>query len=179
MNTSTRSASPLIALSALLMLSFAWTVHTPSAGADDMQLTYTATQSVQALAGGEWLLEATVDALGQSATGRVTLALPQEPDPESPPHLELARSLAWLSMGGAFLASGDFSNAVETARAGLEALGTRYVSPLATDDTDLKVKAAEMQIAEGKMENGAKVLLDMLQQRTQMYMELNESQVVR
>ena len=170
-----RSTGGLLVLAGLLL---ALVAASGAASSGNETMEHTDSSRLEKLASGDWSLEATVQALGQSATGRVTLRLQDEPDPGSPPHLGLALARAWLSLGGSFLASGDYSHAVQAAESGLDALGSGYVSPMGTDDTDLKVKAAEMQAEQGKLENAAKVLLDMLEVRTRMYADLYSSEVL-
>lgn len=108
---------------------------------------------------------------GQSAPGEVIVRADEQPGQPGKEPETLAGSRAWLALGRTFLASGDAESAIECARQGLEALGDDYASPAVDDDTDMKLFAAEDRIAEGHVQDGAEVMLRILDVRTRLFAE--------
>src|SRR5947209_4736475 len=84
---------------------------------------------------------------------------------------KLEASRSWLAQGEERLAANDFEGAISFARQGLSVLGEDYASHDVVDDTYLKIAAADEQIENGHLENGASTLLRMLKTRTDLYAE--------
>lgn len=108
---------------------------------------------------------------GQSATGEVLVSAADAPGKASKEQETLAGSRAWHALGRTFLASGDAEDAIACARHGLETLGDDYASPTVDDDTDMKLFAAEERIQEGHAQDGAEVMLRILDVRTRLFAE--------
>src|SRR5262245_46064353 len=99
----------------------------------------------------------------RAATGTVGLRRAKATDDQSSsPHLKLAGSRAWLTLGEQRLTVADWTGAIACARAGLEELGQRYAPPTVVDDTGLKLSAAEERLREGHAQDAATVMLRIL-----------------
>ena len=57
------------------------------------------------------------------------------------------------------------------AKTGLEELGDDYASPMAIDDTSMKLWVAEERIGEGHLSDGADMMLRILDSRLYLYAE--------
>ena len=112
------------------------------------------------------------------ATGTVGLRRAKATeDQSSSPHLKLAGSRAWLTLGEQRLTVQDWTGAIACARAGLEELGQRYAPPTVADDTELKLSAAELRLREGHAQDAATVMLRILNERTRLYVQLHADEV--
>lgn len=130
--------------------------------------------TIEAQGSGTWAVRVERKWKEHSAKGQVLVRQEQRPQAEGAAHQNLAGSRAWLALGQGRLAAKDTEGAIACGRAGLKELGPRYASPLAVDDTGLKVAAAEERIKGGHPEDGAQVLLRMLEIRNQLYVERNK-----
>lgn len=83
----------------------------------------------------------------------------------------LAAARARHAEGAELLARGDGAGAARTAQAGLAEIGDRYVprGEDVADDTDLKLLLAEGQIAAGNVNDGARGLLRILADRSELF----------
>jgi hypothetical protein len=75
-----------------------------------------------------------------------------------------------LALGQFWLAVNNYQAAIICAKAGLEELGDDYTNPTAYDDTQMKLWVASERIREGHLEDGADVILRVLESRIQMAM---------
>jgi len=115
----------------------------------------------------------------RTATGTVGLRrVKPNDDGSSSPHLKLAGSRAWLTLGEQRLKIEDWAGAIACARAGLEALGQHYAPPAVADDTELKLLAAEEQLKQGRAQDTATVMLRMLAERQRLYVQRHADEVM-
>jgi hypothetical protein len=128
----------------------------------------------QGAAAGEWNVRVEKTWKGKSATGTVIVSADEKPGQLSKEQETLASGRAWYALGQGFLASGDAENAIECARQGIEAIGRRYASPMVADDTSLKLAAAQERIDEGHTQDGAEVMLRVLDTRTRLFADRNK-----
>jgi hypothetical protein len=126
-----------------------------------------------------WLVRVERDFGGESAIGEILVKQETAPNPENFPHIKLAGSRAWLALGKSKLANKDTQAAISCAQAGIDELGTKYTSPLTNDDTGMKLFVAEDRIEEGFSEDGARIMLNMLEIRTQLYAELHKITIIK
>lgn len=84
-------------------------------------------------------------------------------------HARLAGARAWSAVGRGLQGEGAFEDASTAARNGIEELGKEYAPRTAVDDTALKLRAAAERIAAGHPEDGAEVLLRVLDTRMRLY----------
>lgn len=138
-----------------------------------------ASATVEARGMGKWLVRAKRQHGSDSATGEVMVEQKTPPDRRNPPHAALAGSRAWLALGEKRLAAHDAKGAVACAQAGLDELGSGYASPLVVDDTSMKLLAAKERIEQGHIEDGAKVMLRMLQTRTTLYAKRHQDTIAK
>ena len=82
---------------------------------------------------------------------------------------DTAQVLHLLESGEVFLRNGHFEKALVSCREGLKTLGDEYSSPDLLDDTDMKLLAAEIQEAEGKLGNAATVTCRILRSRIELW----------
>ncbi|BAZ32222.1 hypothetical protein NIES4074_47240 [Cylindrospermum sp. NIES-4074] len=134
--------------------------------------------TIEAKGTNTWLIRVERQFQGESAVGEVIVKQEIAPNQENPPHIELAGSRAWLALGERRLAVKDIAAAISCAQAGLDELGSDYASPLIVDDTKMKLLIAEERIQEGHAEDGAKIMLRMLNTRTELYRNLHKSSIV-
>ena len=120
---------------------------------------------------GEWRVQVEKRWKDQSATGAVIVLADEKPSWPSKEQEALAGSRAWHTLGSSYLASGDPENAMACARRGLDMLGDDYASPMVDDDTDMKLFAAQERIQEGYLQDGAEVMLRVLDERTGLFAE--------
>lgn len=130
--------------------------------------------TIEAQGSGTWALRVERKWKEHSAKGQALLRQETPPTAATAAHQNLAGSRAWLALGQGRLSAKDTEGAIACARAGLKELGPRYASPMAVDDTGMKVLAAEDRIKGGHPEDGAAVLLRMLEIRNQLYVERNK-----
>lgn len=127
-------------------------------------------------AGGErWRLTVSRSLDGVSTEGSVVLSL--QATGESP-HGRLAAARAWAALGAGRLAAGEADAAIRCAEAGLAELGGDYRPPGVKDSTALKIAAARERIAQGHAHDGATTLLDMLENRSRLYVTRYADEVV-
>jgi hypothetical protein len=81
----------------------------------------------------------------------------------------------WLERGRKLLEEGDAKGAIACAHSGLEELGDDYfeLGGDVEDDTGQKLLAAEALIERGREEDGARLMLRMLESRLGMYADLH------
>ncbi|MFE4105184.1 hypothetical protein [Almyronema epifaneia] len=135
--------------------------------------------TIEATDANQWLIQVEQTLAEDSATGRVVIKQAAPPNAENPPHLALASSRAWLTLGEQFVDKGNFEAAIACAQQGLDALGSDYAAPEVEDDTDMKLLAAEDRIESGHLQDGASVMLQMLETRTELYQELHTATIVQ
>jgi hypothetical protein len=68
--------------------------------------------------------------------------------------------------------AGDIAGAIDSARRGIVSLGDDYASPDVEDDTGLNILLAESLAEEGREEQAAALLLNILEERIDLYKEL-------
>lgn len=134
--------------------------------------------TVQSRAANEWIIRVERKHEGQSAPGQVVVRWAGLLDTIKLPHAHFAGARAWLALGEKLLAEKDWNGAIACARAGLEELGSDYASPMAVDDTGLKLHAADDRIQNGYLEDGASIMLRMLAIRTGLYLKLHPSEIL-
>ncbi|MBX7213478.1 MAG: hypothetical protein K1X39_05625 [Thermoflexales bacterium] len=117
---------------------------------------------------GCWQVIATARHGAHTADASIVVAAAVQPDTGTPLHGGLAASLAWAALGHQLLA-GDAVAAAACFRAGLTVLGERYATFDVSEDTGLKIAAAEQQLAKGHAEQGANGLAAMLALRQGFY----------
>lgn len=127
------------------------------------------TISVHQAGEGTWRVQAELRVAELTASGAYLLHA--QPDREHPEHSGLAIAQAWRAMGEQQLAAQQADAALASARSGLDALGDDYAAPLANDDTDMKIYAAEDLIEQGEAANAAGTLLRALESRIKLYQE--------
>lgn len=88
------------------------------------------------------------------------------------------RGSAWLALGRQALDAGAVDAAIARAQRGLEIVGDDYASPRVDDDTELKRYAGEDRIAQGHPEDGASVLLRVLDNRLALLADRDRLRVV-
>ncbi len=127
---------------------------------------------------GEWGVRAQQTAGGEIGFGEVIVRAARVSRTE-PLHAGLAVTRAWLALGDAQLAAGDFDGAITCAKSGLAALGDDYAGPDVSDDTGLKLAAAADRLAQGHTGDAAAIMLRMLRIRAALYAEKHADTVVR
>jgi hypothetical protein len=127
---------------------------------------------------GTWTIRITRTCEQRSAAGAVVFRAEVSPDPRSPPHMGLAEARALLSIAEQHLAAEGWIAAVHCGRQGLDALGLHYAPVGVDDSTDMKLLAAEDQLAQGAVENAARTTVRMLSIRIGLYPE-RHGEVIR
>jgi hypothetical protein len=102
----------------------------------------------------------------------------QEPSPPDVVYVRLAGARAWLALVEDHLAAKRWIAALSPARKGIEELGRTYARPEAFDDTSLYEKVAERQREQGELEEAARTLAGILQDRISSYLDLHKDSVV-
>lgn len=121
----------------------------------------------------------TVERKHDAEVAKGTVRLRNVPAPNAGPsvHVKLAGSRAWLNLGEKRVAAKDWTGAIACAEAGLAELGDKYAGPDVEDDTQLKLYAAQDQLAKGKAQNAASVMLNMLSIRIRLYTKLHAGEI--
>lgn len=124
--------------------------------------------SIQSRMYEEWRVQVENRSNSESAIDTVILRQKTRSSKQSS-HLPLAPSQDWLALGKAKLATKDVEGAIACAQAGLEELGSAYMVPLIRDDTEIKLLVAEERLQEGHLEDGAQMMLRILESRLLLY----------
>lgn len=127
--------------------------------------------TIEAQGVGTWAVRVERKWQDRVARGQALVRQEARPQADGAPHQNLAGSRAWLALGQGLLSAKDYDGAVACARAGLKELGPRYAGPMAVDDTELKVAAAEEGLKAGRLADGAQGLLRMLEIRHKLYLD--------
>jgi hypothetical protein len=80
----------------------------------------------------------------------------------------IAAARAWATLGRRRLAAGDPDGAIACASAGLEEIDGLPIDDGVKDDTGLKLEAARERVREGHPSDGAEVMLDVLDARSEL-----------
>lgn len=80
----------------------------------------------------------------------------------------IAAARAWAALGRGRLAAGDADGALACASAGLEEIDGLPIEAGVKDDTGLKLEAARERVREGYPSDGAEVMLDVLDARSEL-----------
>jgi hypothetical protein len=96
-------------------------------------------------------------------------AVGSEQQARDPAYAELAAARAWAALGRRLLAEGDAEGAIACARAGLDGIGPPPFDPNLIDDTKMKLFAADDRIEQGHAADGAEVMLDVLDIRSDLH----------
>lgn len=80
----------------------------------------------------------------------------------------IAAARAWAALGRRRLAAGDADGAIACASAGLEEVDGLPIEAGVKDDTGLKLEAARERVREGHSSDGAEVMLDVLDARSEL-----------
>lgn len=99
-----------------------------------------------------------------------TVLVQQKPISIKPPSVP-SGSRAWWALGQFWLAVNNYEGAILCAKTGLEELGDDYASPMAIDDTQMKLWVAEERIQKGLLSDGADMMLRILDSRLYLYAE--------
>jgi hypothetical protein len=114
------------------------------------------------------------------AVGVVVLKRSVKTDGGVSTHENLAGARAWVVLGEQGMAESDWEGAVECARAGLKELGPLYGVAARLrlgDDSDLTLGAAEDNVKKGKVQPAARVMLETLKWRTQLYARYHTDEI--
>lgn len=127
-------------------------------------------------AANEWLLEVTRTQGSRSAKAAILITVP--PSASMPaPHLAVASAKAWLVLARGAMDLHAASDAVAAARAGIANLGDDYRPKRVKDDTGLHVLDANGAVAAGRIEEGARSLISVLDARIGLYFQRYQSEV--
>jgi hypothetical protein len=110
--------------------------------------------------------------------GGVTAAGEVRADQPGDETRRLAGAVAYARLGRRLLADGAVEDAVAAAQAGLEEVGKAPFDPQLSDDTAMKLYAAEDRLAEGHAADAAEVMLDMLEIRTDLHARAQRARIV-
>jgi hypothetical protein len=127
---------------------------------------------------GQWTVRVNRTQNGVSSEGTVVIRQASAPAAGAPPHASLAGARAWLALGEARLQANRSDEAVSCAHAGIEELGADYAQDHVKDDTGLKIHIADELIENGQAADGARMMLRMLAERIQMYVQRNAEGII-
>ena len=116
---------------------------------------------------------------GESAEGEVIVPSRAASAPGGTPHVALAEARAFLALGEKLLARQRLEGAVQAVKSGVSALGTDYRPDDVRDDTGLNLLLAQHLIEQGQREDGAEMMLSMLNTRIELYVDRHEQDMVR
>jgi len=80
----------------------------------------------------------------------------------------IAAARAWAALGRRRLAAGDADGAIACASAGLDEIDGLPIDDGVKDDTGLKLEAARERVQDGHRSDGAEVMLDVLDARSEL-----------
>jgi hypothetical protein len=134
--------------------------------------------TIESKGNNQWLVRVTRTCADATMAGEVVVKQSSAPSAADAPHTGLAGSMAYLALGKSKLAAGDAQNAVDCAKKGIDELGNDYAAPTVSDDTGMKLLAAQDRIETNHIADGATVMLRMLETRIGLYKQLHADELV-